>query len=80
MIMETIKKKDFFKMKRENGRDLWNTYRLCNIAFTKFPIAEEISFCLTTGLWADITYKDKNGEYSKGRIFDSDPTTLFIQD
>lgn len=70
--MQTITKDQFLQAKPKNGGDLWNSYKLCRLAFKKYPEAISISYSIGTGLWVDITYKTAKGEVKTGSVYDSD--------
>jgi hypothetical protein len=67
-----VTRESFLKMPEKLGGDLWNQYKLCRIAFTKYPEAEKISYSIGTGLWVDLIIITKTGEKKEGRIFDGD--------
>lgn len=71
--MTTITKEQFNKMEPRNGGDLWNMYKLCSIAFKKFPEATSISFSVGTGLWVNIHYTTSSNEIKSGTIYEYEP-------
>jgi hypothetical protein len=71
-IIMTITKAQFLKMKVSLGGDLWNQYKLCAIAFHKFPEAVQIEYNLGTGLWCDIKFIDVDGNEDSGRVYEFD--------
>lgn len=72
--MTRVKKEEFEKMIPKAGGDLWNQYKLCKIAFTKFPNAIEIKYTLLTGLWTELEYLTKDGAWKSGCIYVGDKT------
>jgi hypothetical protein len=70
--MQTFTKTQFLQTQPKNGGDLWNSYKLCRLAFAKYPEAVSISYSIGTGLWVDLTYKTSQGETKSGQVYDSD--------
>ena len=68
---------EFKEMKEVLGGDLWNKYKLCKIAFKKYPQAVEIEYSIGTGLWVDIRYKTADGENKTGTVYDGDDHRSF---
>jgi len=66
--MTRVTREEAKSIERKLGGDLHNKYKLCTIAFNKFPEAEEIEYTVRTGLWVDITYKNQEGKTFTGRI------------
>lgn len=71
--MTTVTRQEFENMPVRTGGDLWNKYKLCNLAFNKFKNAQSISYTIGTGLWVHLSYCDAQGNVFSGSVYENDP-------